>query len=654
MLDIKRVLAAKPKAHEAVELKRLTTPWGQEIDPANILPEHPTPQFARAHYQILNGWWECAFVQASNVPAENAYAGKHAAPSRKAKRAKRKKEEAPATPAAPVVDLASLPHTVDSALIPPRAVFAQKILVPFSPEAPLSGVNRQLKPGELLWYRHTFEAPTLANGDRLLLHFQAVDHTCSLRINGTTVGGHAGGYLPFAFDITNYLVEGQNEIALCVADASEAAGQVRGKQRLDRGDIWYTAQSGIWKTVWLELAPANRIDRINIDTDAFEGSITVHAFFRDSEPRAHTPELSVEISDADGTVVATGAVPAEGDSCDVKFRLRNPRLWCPDDPHLYTILLTYGQDVVASYCGLRSVGVERIAGGRGRFLLNGQPMFLKGVLDQGYWPDGLMTAPSDDALVFDIQAAKAAGFNMMRKHIKLEAARWYYHCDRLGMLVWQDMVNGGDGEMHQWQWSYKPTLLKRSWNRYDDTAPENQRELGAGAPSYRNEWMHTAAEAIERLKGHPCIVTWVLFNEGWGQFDSAAACEQAAKWDPSRPIDAVSGWYDQGAGDFKSVHNYFRTLKVWPDAGTRPFVISECGGLTLHVEGHSALDAAYGYAAYEKAEAWAADLRALLARLDGLEAKGLAGYVYTQLTDIEEEVNGILTYDRRVNKLDLA
>ena len=620
MLDLKRVLAAKPKEHKDVELTPLSTPWRSSLDPAHILSEHPTPQFARAHYEVLNGWWECAFVQATaDTPSPE-----------------------------------ELPLLVDAATIPADADFSQRILVPFSPEAPLSGVNRQLKPGELLWYRRTFEAPALTGDDRLLLHFQAVDHTCSCRVNGTTVGGHAGGYTPFVLDITNYLVEGENQIALCVADSSEKGGHLRGKQRLDRGDIWYTAQSGIWQTVWLETVPANRIDEIRIDADALAGTITVNAYFRDSAPRGHAPELTLEVRDADGHTVAAGKQVAGGATCGIMLHIPQPRLWSPEDPYLYTLLLTYGSDVVASYCGIRSVAVGNDSRGRGRFFLNGQPRFLRGVLDQGYWSDGLMTAPCDEAFVHDILAAKTAGFNMIRKHIKVEAPRWYYHCDRLGMMVWQDMVNGGDEGPHQWQWSYKPTLFKASWNRYDDTSPEHQRELGSAEAAYQEEWTQTCEEVVERLKGHPCIVTWVLFNEGWGQFDSAAATKRVAALDPTRPIDSVSGWYDQGAGAFKSVHNYFRSLKVWPDAGDRAFAISECGGLTYRVEGHSSLPEAYGYAAYDDPQAWAADVQKLLAHLDGLEAKGLAGYVYTQLSDIEEEVNGLLTYDRRVNKLELS
>ena len=622
MLDLKRVLAAKPKEHADVQLTRLMTPWGEQIDPANVLPEHPTPQFARAHYEVLNGWWDCAFTRVAN--------------------------EAP--------DPAKLPMIVDAAQTPPPAAFGQRILVPFSPEAPLSGVNRQLRPGELLWYRRRFTAPALSRGDRLVLHFQAVDHTCSCRINGKTVGGHAGGYTAFAFDITNYLVEGENEIVLCVADSSEFGQHARGKQRLDRGDIWYTAQSGIWQTVWMEQVPANRIDWLAISTDAYEGSVTLRIALHDSEERGHVPQLAVEIRDAAGAVVAADSVEAGGQTCGLQFHLHEPHLWSPEDPYLYTMLLSYGADVVSSYFGIRSAEVRHDERGKARFYLNGKPCFLKGVLDQGYWPDGLLTAPSDAALMHDIEAAKAAGFNMMRKHIKRECARWYYHCDRLGMLVWQDRVNGGAAGLLQWQWSYKPTLFTSSWSRFDDTTAEHHEKLGSESPVYRREWMRTTEEIVKCLNGHPCVVTWVLFNEGWGQFDSAAACEHVRRLDPTRPIDTVSGWYDQGAGDFKSVHNYFRSLTVWPDKSRdgkpkRAFVISECGGLTLRVEGHSSLPEAYGYAAYEDAASWAADLRKLLAKLDSLERRGLAGYVYTQLSDIEEEVNGLLTYDRRVNKL---
>ena len=302
--------------------------------------------------------------------------------------------------------------------------------------------------------------------------------------------------------------------------------------------------------------------------------------------------------------------------------------------------------------------MKRDSAGKLRLHLNGKPLFIKGVLDQGYWPDGLMTAPADDALVYDIEAMRDAGFNMMRKHIKIESARWYYHCDRLGMLVLQDMVIGGGSEINLWHWSYKPTLFKISWGHYRDTVPGHQRNLGAGDAAYRKEWEQTCRETVQLLGNHPCIIGWSLFNEGWGQFDTRRMCAMVRSLDPTRPIDAVSGWYDQQCGDFNSVHNYFRDMvvwrdrKCWRDGGQRAFFVSEFGGFSHHVDGHSSLDESYGYEIFDDVHAWQKAVRGLLAQMDALEAKGLAGYVYTQVSDIEEEVNGILTYDRRVNKLE--
>lgn len=636
MLDLKRVLAAKPKEHHAVTLARLTTPWGEAIDPARVLSEHPNPQFARMSHRSLNGWWQCSFGYWTEFDFK-----RHAASAK----GKGKDDGPHAT-------LEQMARAVVQAQIPPDSAFDQNILVPFSPEAPLSGVGRELHPGELLWYRRTFEAPSLRHGERLLLHFEAVDHTCSCRVNGATVGNHIGAYDAFAFDITNALVEGTNEIALCVADATEQSGQVRGKQRLDRGDIWYTAQSGIWQSVWLEIVPDARIENAQL-TGSASGLITITAQFL-VLPGAHQPaSMGIDLFDGAGTPVARIVQPVDGTACALSLQVPEPRPWTPDDPHLYRVVLTYGADVVDSYCGLRDVQVMQDGDGNPRLFLNGQPLFLKGVLDQGYWPDGLLTAPSDEALVADIKAARAAGFNLMRKHVKVESSRWYYHCDRLGMLVWQDMPNGGDAGPNPWNWSYKPTLFKHSWDHFTDDTPEHRKTLGGGAQDYQHDWKQTCVATVRQLESHPCIIAWALFNEGWGQFDSKSAYELVAKLDPTRPIDAVSGWYDQGDGDFKSVHNYFRSLKVWPDKGKRAFVISECGGLTFHVNGHSSLEEAYGYASYESEAEWAHAVRALLDELDALEPKGLAGYVYTQLSDIEEETNGLLTYDRRVNKLDV-
>ena len=613
MLNLRKVLGAKPKEHVESTLEELFTPWGENLDPSHVLEEHPTPQCARASYAVLNGLWSCAFASADHESTAN------------------------------------LEAVVSQAPMPVSDAFDQEILVPFSPEAPLSRVKRQLQPDELLWYRRTLETPALADGARLIIHFQAVDYACALRVNGTLVGCHVGGYTPFSFDITDYLHPGENELVICVADPSEFGGRLRGKQRFDRGDIWYTAQSGIWQTVWMETVPRSYVESIVIEPNAETGVLAVGVRTRGED--LAQPVVNVDLMDAHGTVVASGQCAVDGGTGAVALHVPDVHLWSPSDPYLYDVAISYGDDRISSYCGFRTVSLEKDESGVKRIFLNGKPLFVKGVLDQAYWSDGLMTAPSDEALVFDIEAMAGVGFNLMRKHIKIEAERWYYHCDKMGMLVLQDMVSGGGQEIQLWHWSYKPTLFKFSWRRYRDDTPAHQENLGAGDPAYRDEWTSTMRETIQLLSNHPSIIGWSLFNEGWGQFDARKACATARALDPTRLIDAVSGWYDQRCGDFSSVHNYFRTLTVWPDRiGKRAFFVSEFGGLTYRVDGHSSLEEAYGYETYDDLAAWRLDVRSMLLHMDLLEPKGLAGYIYTQVSDIEEETNGILTYDRRVNK----
>lgn len=642
MLNIRKVFGARPKTHVAAELEPLLTPWGEALDPDRVWEEHPDPQFERDRWQTLNGTWQCAFVANGHDPAGD------------------------------------LEAVVAAAEMPNDGAFGCEIVVPFSPESLLSGVRRQLQPDELLWYRrtltwedthrvHVSPGQELAasnspltrqdmNPVRVWLRFQAVDHACAVRVNGQLVGTHVGGYAPFAFDITDALREGANELAVCVADPSEFGGQPRGKQRFDRGDIWYTAQSGIWQAVWIEAVPEARIERLQIEADA-DGVLVVGV------ETAGDGRVRLEVLDASDTVVAAGEGEVADGTGAVALHVPDAHLWSPDDPYLYRLRVTFGDDVVHSYCGFRTVEVRRDSDGVARVFLNGEPLFVRGVLDQAYWPDGLMTAPVDATLVHDIEAMRAAGFNLMRKHIKVECARWYYHCDRLGMLVLQDMVQGGEAAIRSWDWSYKPTLFKFTWGRFRDDTPGHRRKLGAGGPHgarYRGEWARACRETVRALGGHPSVIGWSLFNEGWGQFDAREACAMVRRLDPTRVIDAVSGWYDQGCGDFFSVHNYFRELDVWPDrrgpggrAGRgRAFLISEFGGFSHRVEGHSSLAESYGYETFDDIAEWRAAVRALLAEADALEGRGLAGYVYTQVSDIEEETNGLLTYDRRVNKLE--
>ena len=606
-MDIRRMLAGRLRTHDRQDSLPLWTPWGEGLRTGGegAPATHPHPQFARDAWGSLNGWWECVFV--ANPGG--------AAPERTA-----------AVPAA----------------------FSQRIRVPFSPESLLSGVERQLKPDELLWYRRMFEAPELPAHQRLLLHFDAVDYACACYVNGRLAGTHAGGYLPFSFDVTDLLVPGEkNELALCVRDPSDTEPHPRGKQLLQCGTIWYTAQSGIWQDVWWERVPENRIEELLVDASPDAGDVTVSVqVVRPGE------ELRVSLLSTEGALLTRGAAVAAEKSVAVRIPVEAPHLWCPDDPYLYGLRIEYGKDVVTSYCAFRTVSVEQDAEGVPRFCLNHQPLFLRGLLDQGYWSDGLLTAPSADALAADIKAARDLGFNMLRKHIKVEQDRWYWLCDRSGMLVWQDMVSGGTAPYNMWQVNQKPTISRFACGHFRDDITAHQVRLSSADPAFQEEWTRDCEGTVRYLRNHPCIVTWVLFNEGWGQFNARDAVRRVHAVDPTRPIDATSGWFDQGCGDFASEHNYFRKLRVHlPRGSSRAFVISEFGGLTWHVAGHSSFSEPYGYAGFASQGEWRRAVRALLDEADALEAKGLAGYVYTQLSDVEEETNGLLSFDRRVNKL---
>ena len=641
MLDIRRVLASAPKKHTEETLNSLTTVWGEALDATNVLPEHPRPRMQRDKYAMLNGVWEYAIV--------------------------------------PVDGEIGIETLVQQA-IPSR--WDGQIVVPFSPEAPLSGVGRTVRPHELLWYRRKIDLPKLADDQRLILHFEAVDWMCACFVNGKLAGTHISGYLPFSFDITNLLglvevagavesaAEAESaaesaataEVALCVWDPSDTGSQPRGKQRLSRGDIWYTAQSGIWQSVWYEVVSAAYLELLTLKGDMF-GVLEVKANMQVSGRagvQSSAVELELALKDELGQDVLFARLPvSEAGEVSAELHVDVPQLWSPESPHLYTVEATLRQDDVAvdaihSYCAFRTVEVKRDEAGVPRVHLNGAPYFVRGVLDQGYWPDGLLTAPSDDALVYDVEAMKSAGFNTLRKHIKIESERWYYHCDRLGMLVWQDCVSGGSA-YSPWHTSRKPTLFSFTWGRFDDTTPTHHEALSAGDESYRKEWTETCQEMVKLLDGHPSIGFWTLFNEGWGQFDACTATEAVRALDATRPIDATSGWYDQGCGDFLSIHNYFRPLRAgWSgkQRGNRAAIISEFGGLAQMTPGHTSLDHSYGYGDFATVEEWRVAVKKLLTEAELLQAEGLAGYVYTQVSDVEEEVNGLLTYDRKINKFE--
>ena len=642
MLDIRRVLASAPKKHTEETLNSLTTVWGEALDASNVLSEHPRPRMQRDEYAMLNGVWEYGI-----------------------------------TPVDDEVDA----ETLAQQEIPSR--WDGQIVVPFSPEAPLSGVGRTVRPHELLWYRRKIDPPKLVDDQRFILHFDAVDWMCACFVNGELVGTHTGGYLPFSFDITDLLgsaevgesattgkagvataaeVADAAELVLCVWDPSDTGSQLRGKQRLLRGDIWYTAQSGIWQSVWYEVVSAAHLESLTLKGDMF-GVLEVKANVQVSGPKSAQSsafELELALKDELGQDVLLARLPVgvTGEIC-TELQVDDPQLWSPERPYLYSVEATLWQDgaaidFVRSYCAFRTVEVKPDEAGVPRVHLNGAQYFVRGVLDQGYWPDGLLTAPSDDALVYDVEAMKSAGFNTLRKHIKIESERWYYHCDHIGMLVWQDCVSGGSA-YSPWHTSQKPTLFSFTWGRFDDTTPRHHEALSAGDEGYRKEWTETCQEMVKLLDGHPSIGFWTLFNEGWGQFDACAATEAVRALDATRPIDATSGWYDQDCGDFLSIHNYFRPLRAgWSgkQRENRAVIISEFGGLAQMTPGHTSLDHSYGYGDFVTVEDWRGAVQKLLSEAESLQVEGLAGYVYTQVSDVEEEVNGLLTYDRKINKFE--
>lgn len=605
------------KPHDKDKLTSLSTIWGEALDTSNVLVEYPRPQMQRERFINLNGYWDYAFTKSPDFPG--GYEG--------------------------------------------------QILVPFSPEASLSGVNRQLKPEEFLWYR-TFLPPTapdiendVSSRMRLLLHFEAIDYKAQVYINGQPAAAHLGGYLPFYADITDFLKEGDNELIVKVQDTTDQESQARGKQTLRRGGIFYTAQSGIWQSVWMEWVPASYIESLWFETDFDKRIVTAHINTVTVGDLFTIPSLSISLL-CEGreiekrqlsfeSAALNGQETSRHDTADISLTISEDffHAWSPEDPFLYDVEITFGQDHIKSYFAMRCYSIEKPDGapeGIPVFCLNHNPYFLMGVLDQGYWPDGLYTAPSEEALLYDIKTMKSMGFNMLRKHIKVECARWYYHCDRLGMIVCQDMVNGGSC-YHMPVISYLPTLCPSLAAHLKDS---HYSMLSRKDENARRQWEKECLETVDYLKFFPSIAIWVPFNEGWGQFDTVRITDLIKAADPFRLIDSASGWFDQNCGDFISVHNYFRPLSVsvkkWEN---RAFFLSEYGGFACHIKGHSSVDRIFGYKRYDTLADFQTACRKLIEEsLLPLRAQGLSGAVYTQLSDVEEEVNGLLTYDRKVNK----
>jgi hypothetical protein len=560
----------------------MKTRWSDKVGPGKVWPEYPRPQMTRANYVILNGSWEYAIQ-----PTEQ-----------------------------------SLPTK-----------FQGKILVPFPVESQLSGVKKMVGEKNYLWYKHTFKSPRLAKNKRLLLHFGAVDWEAKIFVNGKEVGEHRGGFDAFSFDITDFLLKDEQELVVRVWDPSDKGTQPRGKQVAEPQGIWYTPVTGIWQTVWLEIVPENHIASITPvpDIDSRTLRVTTHVMANRNLKLRLTATSS-------GKVVAetTIALSKQNNESTAVLSIPNPRLWSPADPFLYDLkaeLLSEGkiEDQVGSYFGMRKVSLGKDAKGYTRIMLNNQALFQCGPLDQGWWPDGLYTPPSEEAMLYDIEATRKMGFNMLRKHVKVECARYYYHCDKMGMLVWQDMPNG----------NYLKELRIEAWDTTDAKRPE------ASSKQFELE----LKRMIDQRTHFASILVWVPFNEGWGQYDTERVTDWVKKYDSSRLVDSPSGWTDRGVGDVIDVHIYPGPGMEAAEAN-RAAVLGEFGGLGYPEQNHLWWDKRnWGYLTYTDKEKFTREFEKLFSGLRGLVANGLSAAIYTQTTDVEGEINGLITYDREVMKL---
>jgi len=571
--------------HVVRQLRPMLTVWGEQLDRDAPLQEYPRPQLHRDSYVNLNGRWQYAICSDEKAPEQ----------------------------------------------------FDGEIIVPFSPESLLSGVSRQVMPGDRLWYQRTFTLPQGFLKDRVLLHFGAVDQYCRVFVNGEYAGEHRGGYLPFACDITDALIPGRNTLTLVVTDDGPGGDQAYGKQSFTPGGIWYTPQSGIWQTVWMESVAENYVKNLRITPLFDEKKVRIQI----DADRAEGANVVVR---RDGECIAEEWADEKGEvTCLIRDEHFRP--WSPEDPFLYTLEVTVdGGDKVDSYFGMRKFGTTT-HNGKKVLALNDAPIFMSGVLDQGYWSDGLYTAASDEALIYDIQTMKDLGFNMLRKHIKIEPLRWYYHCDRLGMLVWQDMVSGGS--------HYDPLVIQVLPFVGIHLRDSSYQRFGRQEESSRDQFVRDMEDTVELLYNTVALSMWVPFNEGWGQFDSLQITQMLWEMDPTRLVDHASGWHDQGGGDLKSRHVYYRPVHMRHD-GSRVLALTEFGGYSLPVKGHTSADREFGYRVYHKPEEWLDAFCRLYEKevIPHMQRRGLSAAVYTQVSDVEDEINGLLTYDRKVCKAD--
>ena len=572
-------------------MSNIRTPWFDKVDRHLPLAEYPRPQFERKDWICLNGEYDYAVTG----------------------------------------DTADAPKKYDG-----------KILVPFSVESELSGVGKALLPEQRLWYRRKFTVGKEFSGKEALLHFGAVDWQCSVWVNGKLVGEHTGGYNPFTFNITDVITEGENELVVKVFDPTDAGHQQRGKQILVTKGFWYTATSGIWQTVWLEPVNRCRIDSLRLVPDIDEGVIRIN-IKRTCKcgGKLYAKVLEGDKVVFDSEIADKAAIPVP-----------DARLWSPEDPFLYTLLLTLDcngeKDEVSSYFGMRKFSIVKDSAGIPRLGLNNKPYFQRGLLDQGYWPESQLTPPTDEAMIFDIEKMKELGYNMLRKHIKEEPLRWYYHCDRLGMLVWQDMISGGQ---------YIGNVLAGVLPNINIHVKDSKyKSFKRDKPEWRQEFKDELFGMIDNLYNCVSICCWVPFNEGWGQFDAKEIGTAIKNYDPSRFVDHASGWHDQGGPEFKSIHKYILPIHAPTARRTagRPIVLSEYGGSSWNIVEHAwNPKRSFGYIMFKNSEKLSAAYKRLHeSQVIPLINKGLCATVYTQVSDVEFEVNGIYSYDRKILKLD--
>jgi len=558
---------------------KIKTTWAEQIDPNNVLPEYPRPIMERKEWKNLNGLWEYAIRPTGTQQ----------------------------------------PADMDG-----------QILVPFAVESSLSGVMKTLGKENELWYSREFTVPSSWKGKNILLHFGAVDWQADVWVNGVKMGQHRGGYTPFSFDITPVLAKGKNQITVKVWDPSDEGYQPRGKQVKHPDGIWYTPVSGIWQTVWMEPVSANHITRLKTTPDINKKILIVEAHTATGNPSA---VVSVVVSEG-GKVVATGKA-MQGQP--VQLAIENARLWSPENPFLYDMKVTLTDngkviDEVNSYAAMRKYSIRQGADGITRLQLNNRNVFHFGPLDQGWWPDGLYTAPTDEALVYDIKKVKDFGYNMIRKHVKVEPARWYTHCDKLGVIVWQDMPNGDRGPEWQSRQYFKGVEMVHS---------------AESEANYRREWK----EIIDLLYSNPCVEVWVPFNECWGQFKTPDIAAWTKAYDPSRLVNPASGGNHYTCGDILDLHNYPGPDLYLYDP-MRATVLGEYGGIGLVMKDHLWMpDRNWGYVKFNNPEEVTTEYIKYAEHLLQLIPRGFSAGVYTQITDVEGEVNGLMTYDRKEIKV---